>query len=625
MLGRAACCSAQWRAEGSHPAAMTPKVDAVLEPVLVGLGAPRRPRLLGHLGRRADPLVADGADPGRAGHRPRPGQRAAGRARERPASSSAGTGSRSATTRSRCTPAIACSASRSRTRSSTASTTSATPLSAFIAPPAGARSTAHPPTRPAGESPARRFEAVIFDLDGVLVDAEIWWDEVRIEFARASRADLDRGRPGGDHGRQLVRLVDPDARAPRPRGHAARGRSRPRSSRRWSSATGRRARRSSPGPSRRSAGSPPRCRSPSRRRAIPSVIAAALEALGIAESFRRGRVVGRGARRQARPGRLPAGGRAAGRRRRASCLVVEDSLNGVLAGSSRRDDRGPHPERRRSRRRPARARRRRSCSTGSSCSIRSSDSAATGPSPAAGPCQRWDTPLASDRRHATRASDGPPDPAGRPLPARDARSPGSRSGRCSGSGSRGAIGCRPDRRCCASTTRAGPTRSCSWPTLPWRPRLYFFGPKEEDMSQGGRNRLMTWTGTAVPFKPAKNDLLEATRRVGAVFDAGGGPGDRRRGADPCRGAGAPPAQRGRRVLRPALRRPAGAGGDQRDELAGLRAADPGPGRRADRRPRVDRPGRRRRADRTGLERAPRARGRLPRPASRLARAAPGIG
>jgi hypothetical protein len=28
-----------WRAEGSHPSAMTPKVDAVLEPVLVGLGA----------------------------------------------------------------------------------------------------------------------------------------------------------------------------------------------------------------------------------------------------------------------------------------------------------------------------------------------------------------------------------------------------------------------------------------------------------------------------------------------------------------------------------------------------------------------------------------------------------
>jgi 1-acyl-sn-glycerol-3-phosphate acyltransferase len=54
-------------------------------------------------------------------------------------------------------------------------------------------------------------------------------------------------------------------------------------------------------------------------------------------------------------------------------------------------------------------------------------------------------------------------------------------------------------------------------TLPMRPRLYFFGPKEEDMAAGGRNRLMSWTGAAVPYKPGKNDLLEATRRVRAVF------------------------------------------------------------------------------------------------------------
>lgn len=58
-------------------------------------------------------------------------------------------------------------------------------------------------------------------------------------------------------------------------------------------------------------------------------------------------------------------------------------------------------------------------------------------------------------------------------------------------------------------------------TLPGRPRLFFFGPKEEDMSSGGRNRLMTWTGTAIPYKPAKTDLREATRRVERVLAAGG--------------------------------------------------------------------------------------------------------
>ena len=58
-------------------------------------------------------------------------------------------------------------------------------------------------------------------------------------------------------------------------------------------------------------------------------------------------------------------------------------------------------------------------------------------------------------------------------------------------------------------------------TLPMRPRLFFFGPKEEDMSSGGRNRLMTWTGTAIPYKPAKTDLRDATRRVERVLRSGG--------------------------------------------------------------------------------------------------------
>ena len=57
--------------------------------------------------------------------------------------------------------------------------------------------------------------------------------------------------------------------------------------------------------------------------------------------------------------------------------------------------------------------------------------------------------------------------------------------------------------------------------LPMRPRLFFFGPKEEDMRTGGRNLLMLWSGSAVPYKPGKNDLLVATRRVDAVLRSGG--------------------------------------------------------------------------------------------------------
>jgi 1-acyl-sn-glycerol-3-phosphate acyltransferase len=56
--------------------------------------------------------------------------------------------------------------------------------------------------------------------------------------------------------------------------------------------------------------------------------------------------------------------------------------------------------------------------------------------------------------------------------------------------------------------------------LPWFPRLSFFGPREEDMARGGRNRIMSWTGTAVPYKPGKDDLIETTRRVGAILRSG---------------------------------------------------------------------------------------------------------
>lgn len=54
--------------------------------------------------------------------------------------------------------------------------------------------------------------------------------------------------------------------------------------------------------------------------------------------------------------------------------------------------------------------------------------------------------------------------------------------------------------------------------MPWWPRLAMFGPKEDDMSVGGRNRLITWAGLGIPYKPGKNDLIDTTRRVQRAFD-----------------------------------------------------------------------------------------------------------
>ncbi len=57
--------------------------------------------------------------------------------------------------------------------------------------------------------------------------------------------------------------------------------------------------------------------------------------------------------------------------------------------------------------------------------------------------------------------------------------------------------------------------------LPTSPRVWFFGPAQEDMSHGVRNRLMRWSGIAVPYKPGGRGLLAATRRVDALVAAGG--------------------------------------------------------------------------------------------------------
>lgn len=56
-----------------------------------------------------------------------------------------------------------------------------------------------------------------------------------------------------------------------------------------------------------------------------------------------------------------------------------------------------------------------------------------------------------------------------------------------------------------------------WPD---KPRLFVFGPREEDMHVGGRNKIIRWTHMAVPFKPSKSDLLDTTRRAVAVLKGG---------------------------------------------------------------------------------------------------------
>jgi hypothetical protein len=83
-------------------------------------------------------------------------------------------------------------------------------------------------------------------------------------------------------------------------------------------------------------------------------------------------------------------------------------------------------------------------------------------------------------------------------------------------------------------------------TLPMRPRLLFFGPKEDDMTVGGRNRLMHWTGATIPYRP-RQERPPGGDPEGPWRDRGG----------PCcrdRGGGADPAVR---VPRPAAQRGSG--------------------------------------------------------------------
>jgi 1-acyl-sn-glycerol-3-phosphate acyltransferase len=54
-------------------------------------------------------------------------------------------------------------------------------------------------------------------------------------------------------------------------------------------------------------------------------------------------------------------------------------------------------------------------------------------------------------------------------------------------------------------------------TMPGRPRMYFFGPEQEEMRRGLRNRLMRWSGVVIPYRPGRRGLVAATGRVESVL------------------------------------------------------------------------------------------------------------
>ena len=55
---------------------------------------------------------------------------------------------------------------------------------------------------------------------------------------------------------------------------------------------------------------------------------------------------------------------------------------------------------------------------------------------------------------------------------------------------------------------------------PRDPRLYFFGPEQEELRRGIRNRLMRWGGVVVPYRPGKRGLVAPPARVEFLLGRG---------------------------------------------------------------------------------------------------------
>ena len=57
--------------------------------------------------------------------------------------------------------------------------------------------------------------------------------------------------------------------------------------------------------------------------------------------------------------------------------------------------------------------------------------------------------------------------------------------------------------------------------VPERPRITWFGRKEDDFSHGFKNRAMAFFGGVIPYDPEKTTLVSAVRAVRRVFEAQG--------------------------------------------------------------------------------------------------------
>ena len=402
-------------------------------------------------------------------------------------------------------------------------------------PSAPATDASAPDGAAAGPNGSQEIQAVIFDLDGVIVDSEIWWDEVRRDFARAHGRDWtldDRAAVMGANSRQwsetMRTRLDLELDAPTIEAAIVDGMVERYEQQGAPTIDG-----AVDAVRRTAARWPTALASSSHRRSI----AAALAATGLADAFRLVVSSDEVAHGKPAPDVFLETARRLGVEPSA-ILVIEDSFNGLRAARAAGMTTVLVPNQSIPPADGAEA-----FADVTLASLRDLDPAAMGKraGPTAGPTAR--------ATHAGSAASAATDPLADQARVRGAQPVPHPSGPL------GTDGLHPFRR----TLRTWLSRIASWlivraylrlrlegrerlpstpaiycfnhlnwsdpfvlmATLPMRPRLTFFGPKEEDMSVGGRNRLMTWTGATIPYRPGKNDLIEATRRVRAVIEAGG--------------------------------------------------------------------------------------------------------